>query len=99
MTSDELPMFSRGITGPLGKLDFDLKTKVDEHTQALFLQDCAMHNTDTATVLRDYVYARVHGRTYQQMVLEKINHEAKRTEALAKLIGPFRGPESSEGLA
>ncbi len=88
------PAFARGIAGPLGKLDHDLKTKVDEHTHALFLQACAMRGSDTANVLRDCVYALVHGRTYQQMVVEKINHDAKRTEALVKLIGPVGAPES-----
>jgi len=91
--ADHSPAFARGIAGPLGKLDHDLKTKVDEHTHELFLQHCAMRGSDTANVLRDCVYALVHGKTYQQMVVEKINHDAKRTEALVKLIGPYGAPE------
>lgn len=87
------PMYARGIAGPLGKLGCDLKTKVDEHTHALFLQHCSMRGSDTANVLRDCVYALVHGRTYQQMVVDKINHDAKRTEALVKLIGHVEAPE------
>ena len=91
---DNIPMASRTIAGPLGKLDCDLKTKVDEHTHALFLQQCSMRGSDVANVLRDCVYAIVHGKTYGQMVVEKVNHDAERTAALAKLIGPFGAPES-----
>ncbi len=91
-----VPQFARGISGPLGKLENDLKTKVDEHTHALFLQHCAMRRTDTANVLRDCVYALVHGKTYRQMVLEKISHEAQCADAIAKLVGPFEAPESDE---
>jgi len=87
------PRFSRGIAGPLGKLEHPLKTKVDEHTHTLFLQQCSMQSTDASNQLRNCVYALVHGRSYDQMVLEKLSHEAQRTQALAKLIGPFGGPE------
>ncbi|RYF63129.1 MAG: hypothetical protein EOO29_44715 [Comamonadaceae bacterium] len=87
------PRFSRGIAGPLGKLEHALKTKVDEHTHTLFLQQCSMQSTDASNQLRNCVYALVHGRSYDQMVVEKLSHEAQRTQALAKLIGPFGGPE------
>lgn len=85
--------FSRGIAGPLGKLDWVLKTKVDEHTHSLFLQQCAMQRTDASNQIRNCVYALVHGRSYDQMIVERLNHDAQRTQALAKLIGPFGGPE------
>lgn len=85
--------FSRGIAGPLGKLDWVLKTKVDEHTHALFLQQCAMQRTDASNQIRNCVYALVHGKSYDQMIVERLNHDAQRTQALAKLIGPFGGPE------
>lgn len=86
--------FSRGIAGPLGKLDCVLKTKVDEHTNTLFLQQCAMQRTDASRQIRNCIYALTHGKSYDQMVMEKVNHDAQRTEALAKLIGSFGGPES-----
>lgn len=89
------PSFARGIAGPLGKLEHELKTKVDEHTHRLFLQHCAMRGGDPASVLRDCAYALVHGKTYGQMVIEKLSHEAQRTEALVQLIGSFEGPETS----
>ena len=68
----ELPMFSRGIAGPLGKLEHSLKTKVDEHTHALFLRQCALRNTDASSDLRDCVYLMVHGKSYRAMVVEKL---------------------------
>lgn len=94
--NSDLPAFARGIAGPLGKLEHDLKTKVDEHTHRLFLQHCAMRGSDPSTVLRDCAYALVHGKTYGQMVVDKLKHDAERTEAMVKLIGAFQGPESSE---
>lgn len=94
---DGLPMFARGIAGPLGKLDVPAKTKIDEQTHDLWLQDCALRGTDTSAALRDFIYATVYGKTYQQMVLEKVNHDAKRIETLARVIGPFGVPQSSPG--
>lgn len=96
-TIDDRPMFARGIAGPLGKLVCVVRTKIDEITFGLLLQLCSARRIDVATLLRDCIYAIVHGKTYQQMVLEKINHEAKHTEALAKLIAPFGAPESDGG--
>lgn len=94
---DDLPMFARGIAGPLGKLDTPAKTKVDAYTHELFLQYCALNGTDTSAELRDFIYLRVHGKTYRQMVMEKLNHDANRMETLRKLIGPFRGLSDDEG--
>ena len=88
------PMFARGIAGPLGKLICAVKTKIDDVTYGLWLQYCAARGLDTACVLRDCIYALVHGKTYRQMVMEKINHDDKRIDALAQLIGPFWCPES-----
>ena len=90
---NDAPLFARGIAGPLGKLTCDAKTKIDEVTNELWLQQCSARGQDTASALRDCIYALVHGKTYRQMVLEKINHEAKRIDAMAQLIGPFGAPE------
>lgn len=89
--------FSRGIAGPLGKVDCPLATKVDQTTFELFRRDCALSQTDTATVLRDFVYMPVHGKTYRQMVAEKLIHDDKRIDAMRSLIGSFRNPESAVG--
>jgi hypothetical protein len=92
-TDGDAPHFARGIAGPLGKLDHDLKTKVDEHTHTLFLQQCALRGIDPSGALRDCVYLMVHGKSYRQMVVEKVSHDEKRIEALTKLIGHFGAPE------
>ena len=94
---DQPPMFARGIAGPLGKLICAVKTKIDDVTYDLWLQYCAARGLDTACVLRDCIYALVHGKTYRQMVMEKMNHEANRIDAMARLIGPFGGPEFPGG--
>lgn len=96
---DDCPHFSRGIAGPLGKLEHVLKTKVDEHTHTLFLQQCAMQRTDASNQIRNCVYALVHGKSYDQMLVERLNHEAQRNQALVKLIGSFGGPESAGGCS
>ncbi len=93
--ANEAPAFARGIAGPLGKLNCEIKARIDEHTHTLFLQQCAMRGTDASSAVRDCVYALVHGKTYQQMVVEKINHDAKRIDALKKLIGPLCATEFS----
>lgn len=90
---DDIPMFSRGISSPLGKQDIPLKTKVDEVTHTLWLQRMRMLSTDTSTVFRNIVYLDVHGRTWSDMVLEKMNHDAQCAKARAALIGPIGVPE------
>lgn len=89
----DVPMFARGIAGPLGKLSCDAKTKIDEITHGLWLQLCASRGQVTADMLRDCIYLLVHGKTYRQMVVEKINHDANCIDGLARLIGPFGAPE------
>lgn len=95
--NDSTPMFARGIAGPLGKLETCAKTKIDEQTHELWLQQCAMNGTDTSCALRDFIYASVYGKTYRQMVMEKVNHDAKRIETLSRVIGSFGAPESMQG--
>ena len=95
--NNDTPLFARGIAGPLGKLTEDAKTKIDLITQELWLRHCASIRSDTATLLRDFMYVTVYKKTYRQLVLEKSVHEAKSIEALAKLIGSFEGPESTGG--
>jgi len=97
LQGDDVPMFARGIAGPLGKLECPLKTKVDEQTHTLFLQQCNMRRSDTSSVLRDAVYAMTYGKTYQQMAIEKANHDAECAQAMTKLIGPMWGPELNGG--
>lgn len=87
-------MFARGIAGPLGKLDCPLSTKVDEITNDRFRRECALNGTDPAGMLRDFAYRVAHGKTYRQMVAEKLIHEDERMAATRSLIGSFGMPES-----
>ena len=88
--------FSRSAS-PLGKLEAELKTKVDETTFELYRKQCAAQQTSAANDMRNCVYLRVYGKSYDQMVLEKMNHEAERSRALQSLIGHFGAPESEGG--
>lgn len=90
----DTPMFARGIAGPLGKLDIQLKTKVDEATAEQFRRDCVLKGTDTSSELRDAIYVLTWKRSYRQMVMEKWMHEEQSASRLQSLIGPFGGPES-----
>jgi len=91
--NDEIPVFARGVAGPLGKLDMDLKTKVDEGTYDLFCRQCRIEGVDVSGVLRDFVYAYVYQKTYGQMVAEKMSHDAHRIDAIKRLIGHVHAPE------
>lgn len=87
------PAFARGIAGPLGKLTEDLKTKVDESTDKVFRQHCALNGTDPSTLLRDFVYLTCYGKTWRAMAAEKLIHDEERIGALRRLTGLFEGPE------
>jgi hypothetical protein len=65
-------MFSRSIASPFGKLTCVAKTKLDEITFERFLQYCAAHRTDVATVLRDRIYYVLYQKSCQQMLAERI---------------------------
>jgi len=93
---DQEPAFARGIAGPLGKLTEDLKTKVDESTDKVFRQHCALSGTDPSTLLRDFVYLTCYGKTWRAMAAEKLIHDEERIGALRKLAGPFEGPEFAQ---
>ena len=90
---DQEPAFARGIAGPLGKLTEDLKTKVDEATDKVFRQHCALSGTDASTLLRDFVYLTCYGKTWRAMAAEKLIHDEQRIDALRTLTGPFEGLE------
>lgn len=94
---EEIPAFARGISGPLGKLTEEQKTKIDPITVELWQKHCANTRTKPAELLRDFIYLTVHRKTYRQLVLEKSEHEAQCIEALTKLIGSFEAPESEGG--
>ncbi len=90
---EPVPLFARGVSGPLGKLDWVAKTKIDEVTHGMWLRHCAIRSMLPAEMLRDCIYLLTHGKTYRQMVREKRNHEDDCIDAMAQLIGPSGVPE------
>ncbi|WP_314972851.1 hypothetical protein [Comamonas testosteroni] len=94
LTGDEhTPMFARGIAGPLGKLDHELKTKVDEVTFHRFRKSCALMDIDTSARIRDAIYVLEWKKPYWQMVAEKRSHEAEHSQGLQALVGHIQAPE------
>ena len=89
--------FSRGIRGPLGKLEVDEKTKLDEHTAKLWAKQCALRGQERSVVQRDLIYLAVYGKTWSQMAADSMIHAAERNAAIAKLLGPIEGPEFEGG--
>lgn len=86
-------MFSRTSVCDLGKATQDLKTKVDEHTEYLWLRHCADNNVKTSELLRDFVFLTVYRKTHTRMVAEQKLHDVDRNEALARIKGLSGGPE------
>lgn len=71
MNEQQQPLLSRtGVQSPIGTLIADLKTKVDPDTEQAFRRICAEANTDAAGALRNYVCKVVHGKTFDELVLE-----------------------------
>ncbi len=64
-----------GTVSPFGNLEDPMKTHVDLDTGLKFRRMCreAMPNGDVAKVMRDFIYLKVHGKTFSEFV----EHEAK----------------------
>ena len=90
---DHAPVFARGIAGPLGKVDHELKTKLDEVTFHRWRRSCALLQTDSSARLRDAVYALEWGKSYKQMVIDKVRHEDEHSQGLLALVGHAQAPE------
>jgi hypothetical protein len=68
---EQEPLLSRtGVTSPIGSLTEDLGTKVDADTKEAFKRICREGNTDAAGAIRNYVCKVVHGKTFDELVLE-----------------------------
>ncbi|MEQ6475122.1 hypothetical protein [Comamonas sp. wu1-DMT] len=90
---EHTPMFARGIAAPLGKLDHELKTKVDEVTFHRFRRSCALLELDTSARIRDAIYVLEWKKPYRQMVAEKMLHEDEHSQGLLALVGHVQAPE------
>jgi hypothetical protein len=77
-----------GLGNPMGKLMDELKTKVDPDTALAFRKIAHEADSDTAGVLRDFVYKLVHGETYTDMCIREA--KVKRDKLFG--IGQARGP-------
>jgi hypothetical protein len=67
---DETLLSRTGVASPIGSLTEDLGTKVDQETKDAFKRICREGGTDAAGAIRNYVCKVVHGRTFDELVLE-----------------------------
>lgn len=81
----ELLLSRTGIQSPIGPLTEDLGTKVDADTKEAFKRIASQAGTDAAGAIRNYVCKVVHGKTFDQLVLE----EAQRRRLVLGLEGPI----------
>jgi len=83
MADSESPIaFSRtGNTGPLGKLDRERKTHLDEETDNKLLQLAARMDMTPGELLREWTCLMVHGLTFTEM-LAKHRREQMQREGL-----------------
>ena len=70
-----LQMSRAGIACPMGKLFGELKTKVDCETDLAFRKLVNEAGTDVAGALRDWIYLKVHGKTFTDLMrdAEQVN--------------------------
>lgn len=88
------PLLSRtGCVSPIGTLTEDLGTKVDIDTKEKFRQICAEGGTDAAGAIRNYVCKVVHGKTFDELMLES----AQRRRLVLGLEAPVGVPMGSPG--
>lgn len=75
---DDIAMSRTGMVGPMGTLIDDLKTKVDPDTGAAFRKLCAEADMDHSSAIRDWVYLKVHGKTYTEMLVDAAKTKRER---------------------
>jgi hypothetical protein len=71
--SDDIAFSRSGSAGPFGNLEDPMKTHVDLDTGLAFRRMCREAGGDTAKVIRNFIYLKVHGKTYDDVV----DHAAK----------------------
>lgn len=71
MEDEHALLLSRtGVASPIGSLTEDVGTKVDADTKDAFKRICNEAGTDAAGAIRNYVCKVVHGKTFDELVLE-----------------------------
>jgi hypothetical protein len=96
MPENDQPLLSRtGIVSPIGTLITELKTHVDPDTAEAFRRICTESGTDAAGALRNYVCKVVHGKTFDELVVQA----AQRRRLSLALEGPNEAliPETAAG--
>lgn len=65
----ELEYSRSASVGPFGNLEEPMKTHVDLETGLAFRRMCRdVSGGDTAKVLRNFIYLKVHGKTYDDFI-------------------------------
>jgi hypothetical protein len=93
---NEEPNFARRRACDFGKATQELKTKVDEQTEYLWLRLCAERGMTTAELMRDFVFLAVYDKTHSRIIAEQKLRELERNEVLARVKGPSQAPEFRE---
>lgn len=68
--ADDAAFARAALDNPMGKLLDELKTKVDPETGLAFRRIAHDMGTDTAGLLRDFVYNVSHGKTFTDMQID-----------------------------
>jgi hypothetical protein len=85
MQDETLPLLSRtGVQSPIGTLTEDVGTKLDIDTKEAFKRICAEAGTDASGALRNYICKIVHGKTFDELVLQS----SQRRRLALSLEGP-----------
>jgi antitoxin component of RelBE/YafQ-DinJ toxin-antitoxin module len=77
-----------GVVSPIGTLTEELKTKVDASTEQAFRRICSEAGTDVSGALRNYVCKIVHGKSFDELVLEV----SQRRRLMLAAEGPIGAP-------
>lgn len=95
--NNEIPQFSRtGVVAPMGTLISELRTKVDSSTEEAFKRLCHEADTDVSGALRNWVYLRVHGKTYDQIVYESMQRRAALLFGDVKTVHALQGRDEAK---
>lgn len=64
------PMQARGMSGPYGKFEHEVKTGLDQHTYDKWLRLAASKDVTSSELLRDLVYLVVHRMTPAELTAQ-----------------------------
>lgn len=79
--------FARGMAGPYGKFDHEIKFHVDEPTFDLWLRLCASKDVTSSEMGRELVYLVTRGRTPAEIVGDDRRELLQRVGVVARAQG------------